>query len=158
MTTAARTTTARKAMRAATVFTGAAAMGVAFGPGAALAAAGHAPAQDHPAQATGTTPAHIRLTAADIESRGCTTNTWLHIEYSSVVRSLCRQYGYSGSKNTFGMYMTAQCGGNNYGNILFANGNGILFGPGRTYRSISGFISYVTIVSWKGADKCAWPR
>jgi hypothetical protein len=159
MSRATRTTTARKAMRAATVFTGAAGLAVAFGPGAAMAAAGHAPARSHPARAAGTTPAHIRLTAADIESRGCTTNTWLHIEYSSVVRSLCKQYGYSGSAIApLGMYMTAQCGGNNYGDIATWASGSYPFGPGKTYRSINGWVFEVDIYSWKGADKCAWPR
>jgi hypothetical protein len=158
MSTASRTTTARKAMRAATVFTGAAGLAVAFGPTAMAAARlGHTPAQGHSARATGTTPANIQLTAADIESKGCTTNTWLHIEYSSLVRDdLCKQFGYEGTAYPY-IYMNHQCGGNNYG-ILYYAGRSIAYGPGTTYRALQGDLSAVSIFTWAGTDKCAWPR
>jgi hypothetical protein len=156
-------TTSRKAMRAAVVFTGAAAAGVAFGPGAALAAAGHTPAQGHSARAAGTTPANIQLTAADIKSNNCTTNTWLHIAYFSneiiPLRTLCKQFGFSGVKDVVadGMYMVGQCGGNNYGTVYYS-GKSIPYGPGTTYRTLKGWVSDVSIYYWSGNDKCAWPE
>jgi hypothetical protein len=145
-------------MRAAIVFTGAAAAGVTFGPGTALAAAGHTPAQGHSARAAGTTPANIQLTAADIKSAGCTTNTWLHIAYASSynLRHLCRAYGYAGLAYA-GLMMSAQCGGNNSG-TLFYSGNAVPYGPGRTYRTLNGILISVSIYRWSGTDKCAWPR
>jgi hypothetical protein len=144
-------------MRAATVFTGAAGLAVAFGP-AAMAAAGQAPAHGHSARATGTTPAHIQLTAADIKSKGCTTNTWLHIEYTSPFRDLCKQFGYTGSVVFGSLTMIAQCGGNNYGDLFIAAHSPITFGPGKTYRNLTYLLNGVSITHWKGTDECAWPR
>ena len=92
MNTATSRTTSRKAMRVATVFTGAAAAAVGFAPGA-LAAPGHAAAQGQAAQANGKAQA---LMPDNTQSRGCTTNAWLHIEYYSAFRSLCRQFGFVG--------------------------------------------------------------
>jgi hypothetical protein len=161
--TASKTSTARKAMRAATVFTGAAGLAVAFGP-TAMAAAGHAPAQGHSARATGTTPANIQLTAADIVSAGCNTKTneWLHIEYSSLVRSECKAFGFKGFMFMPGsagfVVMTAECGGNNYGNIYSTVGGTIPFGPGKGFREINRAVSAVSIQRWAGNDTCPWPR
>jgi hypothetical protein len=157
MSTATRTTTARKAMRAATVFTGAAGLAVGFGP-TAMAATGQAPAQGHSARATGTTPANIQLTAADIVSKGCTTNDWLHIEYSSLFRDdLCRQFGYVGYAYPY-IYMNHQCGGNNFGNLYVSGYLVIPFGRGTGYRTLPGDLSTVSISGYGGSYQCPWPR
>ena len=157
MSTATKTTTVRKAMRAATVFTGAAGLAFGFGP-TAMATAAQAPAQGHSARATGTTRAHIQLTAADIKSEGCTTNTWLHIEYSSLIRDdLCRQFGYTGVAYPY-IYMNHQCGGNNYGTLYVSGYLSYVFGPGTGYRTLPGDLSTVSIVGWSGTKECAWPR
>jgi hypothetical protein len=163
MSTATRTTTARKAMRAATVFTGAAGLAFGFWP-TAMAAARPAPAQGHSARATGATPANIQLTAADIKGENCTTNTWLHISHTSEWSGrYCTQFGGTGftavnaAASGFG-----QCGGNNYGEVWYEAAAGdykaIPYGPGTTYRQLPGAASYVSISHWKGTDKCPWPR
>jgi hypothetical protein len=157
MNTATRTTISRKAMRVATVFTGAAGLAVAFAP-TALAAPGHAPTQGHSARAIGKTQSSSELTAT-IRSAGCTTNTWLHLQYQSTIRDLCKAFGYRGTMvPDSSVYMSAQCGGNNYGYILFRH-TSLPYGPGTTYRNVTpGHVSAVTISGWTGTDKCAWPR
>jgi hypothetical protein len=162
MSTATRTTSARKAMRVATVFTGAAGLAVAFGPGA-LATAGHVPTQGHSARATGKAPVvNQQVLWGHIRSEGCTTNEWLHIQYSSTFRTLCKAFGYSGEMvpKSSPLHMEAQCGGNNIG-AIFASGEGITYGPGKGYRTFSAplpAVSAVEISGYKGTDKCAWPR
>jgi hypothetical protein len=158
-----RTTTSRKAMRVATVFTGAAAAAVGFAPGA-VAAPGHAAAQGHAALANGT----ARALAPDTTSRGCTTNSWLHIQYSSYFRALCRQFGGVGyaypltTGGGFQLEMTAQCGGNNIGRIYpeSAPAKPITYRQGTTYRTFPHVvdISFLSISGYGGHDKCAWPR
>jgi hypothetical protein len=159
MSTATRRAASRKAMRVATVFTGAAATAVAFAP-AALAAPGHAPAQGHTALVNGKTRAVRPETT--IESKGCGTSDvhWLHISYASFFRShLCKAFGFAGYKAD-GQDMQAQCGGNNYGTIFSSKGTDIGFGPGNTYRTFNPRknISGVSIYYWSGNDQCAWPR
>jgi hypothetical protein len=161
MNAATRTTASRKAMRVATVFTGAAAAAVGFAP-TALAAPVHAAAQGHPAQANGRAQ-EMRPDANSIQSRGCTTNTWLHIEYSEFLRSdLCKQFGFAGSMKPAGgtLAMTAQCGGNNVGNIYYSSHTSLPYYQGAKYRSFSPFkvVSKVSIFYWSGTEKCAWPR
>jgi hypothetical protein len=158
MSTATRRAASRKAMRVATVFTGAAATAVAFAP-AALAAPGHAPTQGRAALVNGKTRA-VRPDTT-IESKGCGTSDvhWLHIEYGSLFRSkLCKAFGFAGVKHD-NQSMYAQCGGNNYGNIYTKQGD-VTFGPGNTYRSFKPrkSVSSVSIYTWSGNDKCAWPR
>jgi hypothetical protein len=159
MSTATRRATSRKAMRVATVFTGAAATAVAFAP-AALAAPGHAPAQGHTALVNGKTRAVRPDNTGSIRSKGCGTSDvhWLHIEYASFFRSkLCKAFGFRGYM-TDGQDMYAQCGGNNYGNIFGSKGT-LSFGPGNTYRSFPRRnISAVSIYFWSGTDQCRWPR
>jgi hypothetical protein len=149
-------------MRVATVFTGAAAAAVAFTPGA-MAATGHTPAEGHPARATGTT----HTTGPDVHSKsirsaGCTTNTWLHIQYSSTFRTLCKAFGFKGRMTPAHepLAMNAQCGGNNYGVIYYGGNKTVTFGPGTTYRTFNSFryVSEVAISRWNGTDECAWPR
>jgi hypothetical protein len=162
MNTATRKTTSRQAMRVATVFTGAAAAAVGFAP-AALAAPGHAAAQDHPARANG--KAQAMAPASSIRSAGCTTNTWLHIQYSSLLRdALCKQFGFAGKMRPVTpdgdtLAMNAQCGGNNIGNIYYS-GKKLPYAQGTSYRSFNPFrvVSYVSIRKWSGTDECAWPR
>jgi hypothetical protein len=158
MSTATRTTTARKAMRAATVFTGAAGLAVAFGP-TAMAAAGQAH-HGHSARAAGTTTATRQGPRTTIESRGCGDGktTWLHVEYTSPFRDLCRQYGYAGILDQHSISMIAQCGGNNYGSLYVSGHSPISFGPGTTYRNLDYYLDAVSITHWKGTDECAWPR
>jgi hypothetical protein len=160
MSTATRRATSRKAMRVATVFTGAAATAVAFAP-AALAAPSHAPAQGHTALVNGKTRAmRPDVDSGTIRSKGCGTSDvhWLHIEYVSLFRrDLCKAFGYRGFM-TVAQDFFAECGGNNYGTIYW-NGGNLGFGPGNTYRSVTERnISGVSIYSFKGTDKCAWPR
>jgi hypothetical protein len=147
-------------MRVATVFTGAAAAAVGFAP-AAMAAPVDAAAQGHLAQANGRAQA-MRLDANSIKSSGCTTNTWLHVEYFSPVRELCKAFGFAGKMKPLGapLEMSAQCGGNNYGTIFSSQGKKTPYGPGTTYRefSLPISVSYVSITHWNGTDKCAWPR
>lgn len=159
MSTATKTTTARKAMRAATVFTGAAGLAVGFGP-AAMAAVGQAPTQGHLARATGTTPANIKIAASHIQSRGCTTDTWLHVEYKSPSRDLCREYGFRGTLDQHSISMIAQCGGNNRGWLYVSGHSPISFGYGKAYRPLNYYLNVVSISSWNGkvTDECAWPR
>jgi hypothetical protein len=161
MNTATRTTTARKAMRVATVFTGAAGLAVAFGP-TALAAPGHAPTQGQSARANGKTQAKgPDLHSGSIRSAGCNADTkeWLHISYSTIFRNLCKAFGFKGIMSPdSSVYMTAQCGGNNYGTIYYSDKN-IPFGPGKGYREVGpGYVSAVAIYRWKGTDTCPWPR
>lgn len=145
-------------MRAATVFTGAAGLAVAFGP-AAMAAA-QAPTHGHPARATGTTPGNTRAPATTIESKGCGNGktTWLHVAYHSPFRKLCRQYGFAGVLDQHSISMSAQCGGNNYGSLYVSGHSPISFGPGTTYRTLNYYLDAVSITHWKGTDECAWPR
>ena len=154
MSTATRRATSRKAMRVATVFTGAAAAAVAYAP-AALAAPGHAPAQGHTALVNGKTG------GARIQSKGCGASDvhWLHVQYNSPFRVLCKAFGFAGVKDVGTLTMYAQCGGTNYGN-LFTEEGVVSFGPGNTYRSFTygKYLSAVSIYSWSGTDKCAWPR
>jgi hypothetical protein len=144
-------------MRVATVFTGAAAAAVAFAPGA-MAAPGHTQAPGHPARAAG----KARALAPDIRSSGCTTNTWLHVEYFSPFRELCKAFGFAGKMTPLGapLEMSAQCGGNNFGTIFWSGGRRTTYGPGTTYREfpIVESVSAVSITHWQGTDKCAWPR
>jgi hypothetical protein len=159
MNAATRKTTSRQAMRVATVFTGAAAAAVGFAP-AALAAPGHAATQDHPARANG--KAQAMAPASSIRSAGCTTNTWLHVEYFSSFRELCRAFGFAGKMKPLSapLEMSAQCGGNNYGTFFSSQGKKTTYGPGTTYREFSNpiSVSYVSIRKWSGTDECAWPR
>jgi hypothetical protein len=150
-------------MRAATVFTGAAGLAIGFGP-TAMAAARPAPTQGHSARATGTTAANIQLTAADttIESKNCTTNTWLHISWHSPATGhFCKQFGYAGFKDVYSVSGGfGQCGGNNYGEVWYEpsanNYTAIPYGPGKTYRHLNGSLSAVSISHWKGTDECPW--
>jgi hypothetical protein len=156
MSTATRRATSRKAMRVATVFTGAAAAAVAYAP-AALAAPGHAPAQGHTALANGKTGG----ARTAIESKGCGASDvhWLHVQYNSPFRVLCKAFGFAGVKDVGQLTMYAQCGGNNYGN-LFTQEGVVSFGPGNTYRSFTygKYLSAVSIYYWNGTDQCRWPR
>jgi hypothetical protein len=147
-------------MRVATVFTGAAATAVAFAPGA-MAATGHATAQDHPARAAGTNQTMgPDFHSKSIKSAGCTTNTWLHVQYTSVFRTLCKAFGFKGRMTPASspLAMNAQCGGNNYGTLFYSSGKTVGYGPGTTYRNITRNVSEVSIYKWNGTDKCAWPR
>lgn len=150
-------------MRAATVFTGAAGLAVGFGP-MAMATAAQAPTQGHSARATGTTRANIHLTAADITPENCTTNTWLHIAWESPFTGhYCKQFGYAGYTDVYSVSSNfGQCGGNNYGTIWYEPSPGdytaIPFGPGKTYRALTGALSAVSISHWKGTDECPWPE
>jgi hypothetical protein len=161
MSTATRKATSRKAMRVATVFTGAAATAVAFAP-AALAAPGHVQAQGHTALVNGKTRAVRPENSGSIRSKGCGTSDvhWLHISYASFFRShLCKAFGFRGYFAD-GQDMQAQCGGTNYGTIFSSKGTDIHFGPGNTYRTFNPRknISGVSIYAWSGNDQCSWPR
>lgn len=163
MKTATRKTKSRKARRVATVFTGVAGLAVAFGP-AAQAAPGHAAAQGHSARANGKTQA-MAPDAQAIKSEGCTTNTWMHVQYQSVfLRQLCKQFGYMGYMGVPGHpRVNAQCGGNNVGWIFYSGsyypgGKVISFREGNYYRNTNWEVSDVSIDYWSGNDKCAWPR
>lgn len=161
MGTATRRAASRKAMRVATVFTGAAATAVAFAP-TALAAPGHAPAQGHTAVVNGKT----RAMAPDVQhsgsirSKGCNSTDvhWLHIQYESLFqRKLCKAFGFRGVK-LVSMDFSAECGGTNHGTIFWNTGS-LRYGPGNTYRSVTRRnISAVSISFWSGTDQCRWPR
>ena len=162
MNPATRTTTPRNAMRVATVFTAAAAAAVAFAPGA-MAGTGHTPTQNHLTPAGGKTRAATPdLHSGSIRSAGCTTNTWLHIQYASPpFRTLCKAFGFRGVMSPdSAVSMSAQCGGNNSGDIYYGGGEVLAYGPGTTYRTFSPhkIVSLVSISTWHGTDKCAWPR
>jgi hypothetical protein len=147
-------------MRVATVFTGAAGLAVAFGPGA-MAAAGHAPVHGHSARAYGKAQAMGPAVDTTIRSAGCNADTkeWLHIEYSSIFRNLCKAFGFKGTMAPDSeILMTAQCGGNNYGTIYYSD-VALSFGPGKGYREVvPGYVSEVRIDRWAGNDTCPWPR
>jgi hypothetical protein len=146
-------------MRVATVFTGAAAAAVGFAP-AALAAPGHAAAQGHPARANARAQA-MRPDTGSIRSTGCTTNTWVHIEYSTLfITDYCRAIGFEGRMKlkSAPLAMNAQCGGNNVGTIYYDGGGSLSYGQGTTYRPVYHSVSSVSILYWKGTEQCAWPR
>lgn len=165
MNTATRRTTARKAMRVATVFTGAAAAAVAFAPGA-VAAPAHAVARAAP----DSQPPGPIVYFGNIQSKGCTNNTWLHVAYtvfaSIFVFKRCKQFGNAGDMvpKSNPLLMSAQCGGNNVGFIDYSN-NGIQsqllrFRQGSTYRTFASDlqVSQVSISHWSGTKQCRWPR
>jgi hypothetical protein len=160
MSTATRRVASRKAMRVATVFTGAAATAVAFAP-TALAAPGHAPTRGHTALVNGKTRA-VRpdVDSGSIKSKGCGSSDvhWLHIQYESLFqRKLCKAFGFRGVK-LVSQDFSAECGGNNHGTIFWNTGS-LPFGPGNTYRSVTRRnISAVSILFWSGTDQCRWPR
>lgn len=142
--------TTGKMVRYATVFTGAAGLAVGFGPTAMAAGAQQ-----------GATAAH-KLRPDAIQFKGCGNgkNTWVHLLYLSPFGTQdCRQWGDVGASSpSLQIPMSAQCGGNNYGEI----GHGhparyTTFGPGTTYRSLSGRLVYISISRWHGTDECAWP-
>jgi hypothetical protein len=149
----------RKAMRVATVFTGAAATAVTFAPGA-LAAPRHAPAQGHTALVNGKTRAVRPDNSGSIRSKGCGTSDvhWLHVEYNALFGvEDCKAFGYAGVFDVY-LSMVAQCGGNNYGTIYYSGGKSLSYGPGNTYRNVHKNFSAASIYYWSGNDKCAWPR
>jgi hypothetical protein len=147
--------TRRRAMRAATVFTGAAAA-AAFAPAAMAATAGpgHAAATGHLAQPEG------RVTGSIRSAPNCSgaVSHWLHV--TSAVNDFTNRYvcyGYRGRFTVGGEQMKSQCGGNNNG-FLFSAGNvGLAFGPGTTFRHFKTNISLSSVVidGWTGNDRCS---
>ena len=159
MSTATKRGASRRAMRVATVFTGAAATAVTFAP-TALAAPGPAPGQGHTALVNGKTRAMGPDRSGSIKSAACnaTDTHWLHIQYESLFqRKLCKAFGFRGTK-IVSQDMSAECGGNNTGAIFYGTGS-LRYGPGNTYRNATHkSISAVEVSFWSGNDKCAWPR
>jgi hypothetical protein len=163
-----------RCLRVATVFTGAAACAVGFGPAAnAQPVPAQAGATPVPAQA-GVTPApgaaHHRTrfqVRPDGEERNCSAgkSTWFHLYTKSELGSHIEWcVGFSGFTPLSGI-VTAQgfCGGNNSGSFLGSNGVWHHFGHGTTiylFKAKNGFpgsvyeVEGVDIFSWKGPDKC----
>lgn len=154
-----------RCLRVATVFTGAAACAVGFGP-AANAQPVHA--QAGVALAPGAAHHRTRFQVRpDGEETNCSAgkSTWFHLYSKSGLGSHIEWcVGFSGYTPLNGI-VTAQgfCGGNNSGSFLGSNGVWHHFGHGTTiylFKAKNGFpgsvyeVQGVSIFSWKGADKC----
>jgi hypothetical protein len=159
----------RKAMRVATVFTGAAAVG-AFAP-AAVAAVGHEAGTGHQARAVDKAPALPRVhgTTHGIRpdfsgresgsirlSRFCSqVPHWVHMQSYSLKNSYC--YGFKGLWEWDpAAKMYGECGGNNFGYLYPDGGNAFSFHQGTTYRRWTNGIKLfdIRISGWSGNDKC----
>jgi len=129
----------RRAMRVATVFTGAAAAATGFGPAAMAAPV-------HQAQ-----PANGRISGS-IRSASCTHEPhWLQFESRYDV---CFAFGFRGEWSYNGNYVSSQCGGTNYGFLKFTSGKTISYGPGTYFRRIGKDLRVLTIDGWTGSDEC----
>jgi hypothetical protein len=141
--------TGRKTMRVATVFTGAVAA-AAFAPAAMAATAdpGHAAVAGHLAQPESKIWGSIQQT-----SSCANVPHWLHIAQNAPLYSLC--FGFEG-RSKVSTYMSAECGGNNYG-FLFTDNVGTSFGPGKTFRRFKPGRSLESVVinGWTGNDTCS---
>lgn len=149
-------------LRVATVFTGAAACAVGFGP-----AANAQPVQAGGAPAPGAAHHRAGLQVRPREETNCSAgkSTWFHLYNKS---GLGAHYewcvGFSGYTPLNGI-VTAQgfCGGNNSGRFLGSNGVWHGFGHGTSiyfFKAKNGFpgshyeVQAVSIYSWSGPDKC----
>jgi hypothetical protein len=149
----------RKAMRVATIFTGAAAAAT-FAP-AAMAGTGHAAGTDNQARTDGKTLTSLWLGGrpldngwGSIRSSGrCPNAHWVHLEWS---RGVPDCFGYRGQLR-FGTEkpVSHECGGTNKG-VLFSTRGSIPFGPGTGYRGFPVKTEAISIYigSWTGNDKC----
>jgi hypothetical protein len=163
-------TASGKAMRVATIFTGAAACAAAFTPAAVAGTAhtgtGHA-GTDHQAPLGGNvvTPDHSRVRPANTTEGNCaSTATWVHF-FGAGQGAHC--FGGRGSWDSGVIKASKICGGNNYGSYygFSDNGNGSPvgagFGPGTTFVHLpwAGLtdVSAVIITKWKGSDTCGAP-
>jgi hypothetical protein len=157
--------TTRKAMRVATIFTGAAAV-AAFGP-AAGAAVGHAAGTGRQADVNTLTAAgpHVRtheirpdagkLSGSIRSNSACPNANWVHLGYGGGY-TWC--YGYKGLWSYYPdlFAISKECGGNNYGWLYPYGESAIYFHQGTTYRRwTKGItISALRISGWAGNDKC----
>ena len=158
-----------KALRVATVFTGAAAAAGAFVP-AAYAGGGHATAQrTYDQHAAGRHGARLHGIVTKPNCPGGTSN-WIHLGFH---KQSDRCYGFSGS--LFGTvsrpvwFATSFCGGNNFGWIsgkLTGDNNASWshsIGHGTTYFTIphTSQLALATtglwLYSWSGHDTCKFP-
>jgi hypothetical protein len=144
-----------KSMRVATIFTGVAACTV----GATQAA--HA--QDiRPAVTARPASAIYGSIKSDLNcGLGHRESHWLHLSfyYSYYMPHMSDCFGYKGYfASPYGTGLYDECGGNNHGFLLGANGGrsqSTTFGPGNGYRAIDWSHLYgIDINSWAGTDKC----
>jgi hypothetical protein len=152
-----RISNARKTMRVATVFTGAAATAAAFTP-AAMAGTGHGAVARTAGKALnvprerGIRPDYSKY--GSIRSSGaCKNAEWVHLEWGRGYRDC---FGYHGGIN-WGeeLAISHECGGTNNG-IIFTTGNSIPYGPGTGYRGFPTGTEALSIYigSWTGTDHC----
>jgi hypothetical protein len=152
---------ARRTMRVATVFTGAAALAVGGAP-MAMAAAGPAPALHTGGQIT-----VVRGCIPDVDPH------WVHLygEHSTgpswspfeIHSSLC--FGYTGNYTpNYSFYAKYICGGNNvgwYSATIMGNGHArAKFHEGTTFAKVPqsvGELSVMHISGWSGSDGCYTP-
>jgi hypothetical protein len=148
-----RLSNARKTMRVATVFTGAAACAAAFTPAATAGTVHQAralPRQDGKKYA----PIRNGRIEGSIRSSGaCHNAEWVHLEWS---RGYTDCFGYAGLFSFGPLKISHECGGTNYGQLDIVGKSPIHYGPGTTYR---GFptgteASVISILSWHGTDHC----
>jgi hypothetical protein len=169
---ASRTARARKAMRVATVFTGAAAVAT-FGP-SALAGTGHAAPRDgrtathHPNYTGIHTMDRIGKVFGSIRKSGCAGKpNWVHINGSrmsplgeGIPDTNC--FGFYGeydvSSGVFGGPWSVyyECGGNNSGLLNPTTANEQSYRPGTTYRNEHNYqMNSIYNLGWSKNDKCA---
>jgi hypothetical protein len=133
----------RRAMRVATVFTGAAAAATGFGPAAMAAPV-------HQAQ-----PAFGKISGS-IRDGSCRSEPhWLQLAQRIPGTQIsCIAYGFRGEWSEGGAFISSQCGGTNYGFLKFTSGKTISYGPGNYFRAINKDMRLITIDGWTGNDNC----
>jgi hypothetical protein len=149
---------ARKAMRVATVFTGAAAAAVTFMP-AAQAGTGHTAGTEGKTlapgagvRANGIKPDYSK--SGNIESNGaCTNAEWVHLEWGKGVTDCFGNRGWI--RYGQDLAISHECGGTNFGVLDNTNG-AISFVPGTGYRGFAAGTenSLIWITGWSGTDHC----
>jgi hypothetical protein len=155
----------RKAMRVATVFTGAAACVTAFAPGAA-AYAGHYAAIGQPGHlarldSKGLEAQPDTRVSGNIQSGACGGRpNWVHFEIGAA--TIC--FGSKGQWEDYdpGYRESKICGGNNFGWYSGKSENSRYntagFHPGTNFVHLpwpgSTYITYVVISSWAGTQRC----
>jgi hypothetical protein len=161
MSTATRTTASRKAMRVATVFTGAAAAAVL--PSAAMAGtATPVRPTDHiealrPANSSGKVYGSIRR-QPQCDFPGATKPQWVHIIGVGAGGSTETCFGFAGLWDVSGglaneWTINYECGGTNFG-ALNPLTDSQSFGPGTGYRKEHGFhMNSIDIFAWSSGGK-----
>jgi hypothetical protein len=168
---ASRTASARKAMRVATVFTGAAAVAT-FGP-SALAGTGHAAPRDgrtathHPSY-NGIRPDNrIGKVFGSIKKSGCAGKpNWVHLNGSrmsplgtGIPDTYC--FGFYGEYDVSGGFgapwsLYYECGGNNSGLLNPTTADEQSYKPGTGYRNEHDYqMNSIYNLGWSKNDKCA---